>query len=501
MAARGVATSLENGCSSRPDRSRGSTSSRACCSIPATSSSSSCRPTPARSPRSGTCRRAWSACRRRPTASISTRSTRPISALVREGRRVRVLYVVPNFQNPTGLLIGLDKRRRLLEWAERRDVLIVEDDPYRELYFEDSATESGRPADQSRRRRRTRRLPEQLLEDAGAGLPRRLDRRAGAARGEVRDGEAGRGPAAPARSTSASSTKRAAAACSTRQLPMLRRALPAEARRDGRGAATASSARAVSWPAPRGGFFLWATLPEPIDADAMIARAVEHGVIYVAGEAFFVERRGRSNHRAPRVLGAIARQDSRRSRAARAPPFARSCSYSRRRARFAGQRRRRATTSMSPSSPPVNAANDDTCTGSSEPSAGAITERLGKRYRSGFVPVAACSMIRISLARPATKIGAARTTGPANGRNGTPLLPALRSVAAIVARARDCRVPAKNDRARPSVLARPRIDGADAPDPLDLGPMWRRRSRTACRLRPTKSRRRPPAVRRVRRRS
>ena len=56
-----------------------------------------------------------------------------------EGRRVKFLYVVPNFQNPTGLLIGLDKRQRLLEWAERRDVLIVEDDPYRELYFEDSA--------------------------------------------------------------------------------------------------------------------------------------------------------------------------------------------------------------------------------------------------------------------------------------------------------------------------------------------------------------------------
>jgi 2-aminoadipate transaminase len=50
-----------------------------------------------------------------------------------EGQRVKALYVVPNFQNPTGLLIGLDKRARLLEWAGRRDVLIVEDDPYREL--------------------------------------------------------------------------------------------------------------------------------------------------------------------------------------------------------------------------------------------------------------------------------------------------------------------------------------------------------------------------------
>ena len=62
--------------------------------------------------------------------------------LRREGRRVKFLYVVPNFQNPTGLLIGLAKRQRLLEWAERRDVLIIEDDPYCELYFEDSASEA-----------------------------------------------------------------------------------------------------------------------------------------------------------------------------------------------------------------------------------------------------------------------------------------------------------------------------------------------------------------------
>ena len=62
--------------------------------------------------------------------------------LQREGRRARLLYLVPNFQNPTGLLIGLAKRAALLEWAERRDVLIVEDDPYRDLYFEDSATEA-----------------------------------------------------------------------------------------------------------------------------------------------------------------------------------------------------------------------------------------------------------------------------------------------------------------------------------------------------------------------
>ena len=50
----------------------------------------------------------------------------------------------------------------------------------------------------------------------------------------------------------------------------------------------------LSWPAPRGGFFLWTTLPPQIDADLMIPRAIEHGVIYVAGEAFFVNGGGKN---------------------------------------------------------------------------------------------------------------------------------------------------------------------------------------------------------------
>jgi 2-aminoadipate transaminase len=37
-----------------------------------------------------------------------------------EGKTVKLLYLVPNFQNPTGSLLGLAKRPRVLEWAERR---------------------------------------------------------------------------------------------------------------------------------------------------------------------------------------------------------------------------------------------------------------------------------------------------------------------------------------------------------------------------------------------
>jgi 2-aminoadipate transaminase len=66
-----------------------------------------------------------------------------MSSLRREGRRVKILYLVPNFQNPTGLLLGLNKRLAVLEWAARWDVLIVEDDPYRDLYFPDVTNEAS----------------------------------------------------------------------------------------------------------------------------------------------------------------------------------------------------------------------------------------------------------------------------------------------------------------------------------------------------------------------
>ena len=59
-----------------------------------------------------------------------------------QGRQVVFLYLTPNFQNPTGVLLSRNTRLALLAWAARRDVLIVEDDPYGALYFEDSATEA-----------------------------------------------------------------------------------------------------------------------------------------------------------------------------------------------------------------------------------------------------------------------------------------------------------------------------------------------------------------------
>lgn len=210
-----------------------------------------------------------------------------VQRLRTEGRRVKMLYVVPNFQNPTGLLIGLDKRVRLLEWAERRDVLIVEDDPYRELFFEDSASEADvRP----------------IKADDANGRVVYLSSFSKTLAPGYRVAWI---TAPPALATKFEMAKQAEdlltgsldqrivfEACRRgildRQLPMLREHY--QHKRDVMEQALKRElAGLVSWPEPKGGFFLWLTLPREIDAERMIPRAVEHGVIYVAGEAFFVD--------------------------------------------------------------------------------------------------------------------------------------------------------------------------------------------------------------------
>jgi 2-aminoadipate transaminase len=263
--------------------------------------------------------------------------------LTRAGRRVRLLYLVPNFQNPTGLLIGRQKRRQLLEWLSRRNLLLLEDDPYRDLYFLDSTSEADvrsiRADDEEGRVVYLSSFSKTVAPgyrvawiDAPAPLLAKL---------EV-------AKQAEDLCTGGFDQRMIFEACRrgvlARQLPLLRahyqqkRDVMVEALR-------ASFGTAVSWPDPRGGFFLWATLPPEVNADTMIPRAVRHGVIYVAGEAFYVNEpedspRGehivRLSFSAPsperiregvrRLAAAVEEEITEGRRRAAAPPGARSAS-------------------------------------------------------------------------------------------------------------------------------------------------------------------------------
>ncbi|MCF2589329.1 aminotransferase-like domain-containing protein [Brevibacterium sp. UCMA 11752] len=52
---------------------------------------------------------------------------------------IKFIYVIPDFQNPTGVSLSLERRKRIIELANEYDVLVLEDSPYRELRFEGEA--------------------------------------------------------------------------------------------------------------------------------------------------------------------------------------------------------------------------------------------------------------------------------------------------------------------------------------------------------------------------
>jgi 2-aminoadipate transaminase len=206
------------------------------------------------------------------------------------GRSVKLLYLVPNFQNPTGLLLSAPRRHALLEWAERRDVIIVEDDPYGVLYFEDVATEvETRPirADDDAGRVIYLSTYSKTLAPgfrvgwmtAPAALAERfeiakqsIDLTSGVLDQRVVDRAVRQG-------------------LLTSLAPQLRQLY-----RDKRDVMERAMRRELgdllSWPAPRGGFFLWASLPAGITDAALLDRALAERLVFVIGSAFYVDGTG-----------------------------------------------------------------------------------------------------------------------------------------------------------------------------------------------------------------
>jgi len=203
------------------------------------------------------------------------------------GRRVAFVYVVPNFQNPTGLLMTLARRAELLAWAAARDVLIVEDDPYGALFFDDVATSAEtRPVKADDREGRVVYLSS-FSKTVAPGF--RVAWIAAAAplvaRFEIAKQSADLCTSAIDQRFIYEILRRGLLESRLGQLrsayqrkrTVLEQALRREL--DGH----------VTWPEPKGGFFLWASFGDAIDTDALLRRAIAHGVVFVPGSAFYVE--------------------------------------------------------------------------------------------------------------------------------------------------------------------------------------------------------------------
>src|ERR671921_2491035 len=59
-----------------------------------------------------------------------------LDRLDRDGRKPKFVYTVPSFQNPSGVTMSLERRRRLVEIAAEREILVLEDNPYGLLRYE-----------------------------------------------------------------------------------------------------------------------------------------------------------------------------------------------------------------------------------------------------------------------------------------------------------------------------------------------------------------------------
>lgn len=59
-----------------------------------------------------------------------------VRTLKRDGKKIKLLYLIPNFQNPSGATLSPERRSKVLDIAREHGFLVVEDDPYGELYFQ-----------------------------------------------------------------------------------------------------------------------------------------------------------------------------------------------------------------------------------------------------------------------------------------------------------------------------------------------------------------------------
>jgi len=212
-----------------------------------------------------------------------------LTRLRAQGRRVKLLYTVPNHHNPGGVTLSADRRPRVLEIARRHGVLVLEDNPYGLLGF------SGDP------------LPAMRASDAegvvylgsfsktfAPGLrvgwalapPAVRDRLVLASESAILC------PSAFAQSAVAGYLRR----CDWRgQVKAFREQY--RERRDAMLTALDDLMPDASWTVPQGGFYVWLGLPHGLDAAAMLPRAVTERVAYVPGTAFYADGGGHSHVR------------------------------------------------------------------------------------------------------------------------------------------------------------------------------------------------------------
>ncbi len=210
--------------------------------------------------------------------------------LKRSGLRPRLFFVVPNFQNPTGETLSLERRRSLLALAASCGALVVEDDPYGLLRYRGADLPALAAIDPDAEVITIGTFSKTFLPGLRVGWA-------------IADPDVIRAMAA-AKQTMDSSTgtlgqrivlefhRRGGVDAHLGRLRGIYREKHDRAR-----AALArefSGVEGVSWNDPQGGFYFWLRLPQRVDSRRLLDVALEEGVAFVPGSAFTIEHDHRS---------------------------------------------------------------------------------------------------------------------------------------------------------------------------------------------------------------
>jgi 2-aminoadipate transaminase len=215
--------------------------------------------------------------------------TEALEAALRSGPKF--IYVLPNFQNPTGVTLSMERRKKLVELADRYGVPIIEDDPYGQLRFEGEHLTSVVALDSQFRENGDSlyrgnviylstfsKILAPGLRLAWVIAPAEVIRKLVQAKQGA--------DLHTATFTQMVAFEVAHGGFLDRHIWLIRRVY-GERRNLMLDAMEEFFPAEVTWTHPQGGLFLWGTVPASLSTADVLKRAIEHNVAFVPGAAFY----------------------------------------------------------------------------------------------------------------------------------------------------------------------------------------------------------------------
>jgi DNA-binding transcriptional MocR family regulator len=205
-----------------------------------------------------------------------------IKTLRYQGRRIKFLYLIPNYQNPAGVLLPADRRTEILDICRSEKIFIVEDNPYGLLGF-DRPSPNAMRAEDSENVIYLGSFSKTIVPGFRIGwalVPQSLkEKLVIASESSILCPSNFSQMAIASYLANQPWREQIASFCALYKV-----------RRDAMlSALDAYFPKAATWTKPAGGFYVWVTLPPEIDTKAMVPKAIAAKVAYVPGTAFYAD--------------------------------------------------------------------------------------------------------------------------------------------------------------------------------------------------------------------